>query len=92
MCWETYGPEGSIAVDDPNSSAGSVWPYRKLSLLVPNNRSIVSAIRENYVLFDSDEYRRCCAFVEHAEGFEQGSIEPMEGIPRFPSGFEGIFK
>jgi hypothetical protein len=62
-----------------------------LSLLVPNNRSVVSAIRENYPLFSAEEYRICCEFIEHAEGFERGSLEPLEGIPRFPSGFEEIF-
>lgn len=91
VCWEIYGPEGKIAKSDPNSGAGDIWPYRKLSLLVPNNRGIISAIKENFSLFSAEEYKVCCSFIEHAEGFEQGSIEPINGIPRFPSGFEELF-
>jgi hypothetical protein len=90
-CWATYGPEGHIATANPNSGAGDIWGYRKLSLLVPNNRSIVSAIRNNYELFSSEEYMVCCLFLEHAEGFERAAIEPIEGVPRFPSGFGDMF-
>lgn len=90
-CWSTYGPEGAIAQANPNSGAGDIWPYRKLSLLIPNNKSIVSAITGNFHFFSSDEYKLCCEFVEHASGFEQSCLTPLENIPRFPDGFDGIF-
>lgn len=90
-CWETYGPEGEIAKENPNSGAGEIWPFRKLSLLIPNNRIMMSVIKENSDLFTKKEYKVCCKFIEHAEGFEASSINPIEGVPRFPEGFEEIF-
>lgn len=90
-CWDTYGPESDIAKGNSNSGAGEIWPYRKLSLLVPSNKSIAVAIRENFSFFSTKEYRLCCKFIEHAEGFEKSCLKPLEDVPRFPEGFEGIF-
>jgi len=90
-CWSTYGPESGIAKSNPNSTAGLFWPFRKLSLIVPNNRQIISAIRSNSALFDSDEYRTACDFVEHAEGFERNCTTATENVPRFPVEFAKMF-
>ena len=90
-CWSTYGPESDTAKDNPNSTAGRFWPFRKLSLIVPNNRQIISAIRSNTTLFESDEYRIACRFIEHAEGFERNCTTPTENVPRFPTEFGKMF-
>lgn len=90
-CWSVYGPEGSAAKTNLNSELADIWAYRKLSLLAPNNRSIISAIRSNSGLFSAEEYAVCCLFFEHAEGFERNTIKPIEGVPRFPPGFKEIF-
>jgi hypothetical protein len=56
-CWKTYGPESESASNNSNSTSGLFRPFRKLSLIVPNNRQIISAIRSNQGLFTSAEYR-----------------------------------
>jgi len=90
-CWSTYGPESEIAKRNANSSAGVFWPFRKLALIVPNNRCIISAVQTNATLFDSAEYRIAARFVEHAEGFERNCVVPTEGVPRFPAEFGELF-
>jgi len=90
-CWATYGPESTTAKSNPNSSAGMFWPFRKLSLIVPNNRQIVSAIQSNSMLFNTDEYRIACEFVEHAVGFERNCTTRTENVPRFPVAFGNMF-
>jgi hypothetical protein len=90
-CWATYGPESEAAKRNPNSSLGLFWPFRKLSLIVPNNRRIASAIKSNQPLFGADEYRTACLFIEHAEGFERNCTTPTEDVPRFPVAFGEIF-
>lgn len=89
-CWLTYGPESAEARRNPNSTAGQIWQFRKLSLIVPNNRKAILAIHTNKDYFDSTEYAIACQFVEHAEGFESNCIEHVEGVPRFPTGFTEI--
>jgi len=91
ICWSTYGPESKSAKRNPNSTAGLFWPFRKLSLIVPNNRQIISALRSHWTMFDTAEYRIACAFIEHAEGFERNCTTPTENVPRFPAAFGEMF-
>jgi hypothetical protein len=91
VCWKTYGPEGSVAREKPSIGAATLWMFRKLSLIVPNNRRIIDAIRRNALLFSIGDYTVACEFIEHAEGFERRCIQPTEGIPRFPARFGDIF-
>ena len=91
-CWATYGPESSEAKRNPNSGAGHIWQFRKLSFIVPNNRKVISAIHTNRSLFDAPEYKLACQFVEHAEGFESNCTTPVEGVPRFPTAFGDLFE
>jgi hypothetical protein len=90
-CWATYGPESDEAKRNPNSSAGRIWQFRKLTFIVPNNRKIVKAIHANKHHFNPTEYLQACRFVEHAEGFETRCIKPVEGVPRFPTAFGELF-
>ena len=88
--WETYGPESKVAQKNPISNLWEIWPMRKLSTIVPNNRRIINAIRGNTCLFDSESYKTACLFIEHAEGFERNCYERTEGIPCFPKKFKII--
>ncbi len=90
--WKTYGPESVEAQANPMSNLASVWAYRKLDTIVPNNRRIVEAIRKNSGLFDVQAYESACAFIEHAEGFELNCYERTEAVPRFPQQFEAMVK
>ena len=91
-CWATYGPESGEAKRNPNSGAGHIWQFRKLSFIVPNNRKVISAIHTNRSLFNATEYKLACQFVEHAEGFESNCTNPVEGVPRFLKAFGDLFE
>ena len=90
-CWSTYGPESPEARRNPNSTAGRIWQFRKLSFIVPNNRKVILAIHAHKNYFNSTEYALVCKFVEHAEGFESNCTNRVEGVPRFPTGFSELF-
>ena len=91
VCWATYGPESLAAKANPLSNAAYFWPFRKLSLIVPNNRRIVMAAQTNPQLFSPTDYITACSFIEHAEGFERNCTFPTENVPRFPKDFGGLF-
>jgi len=91
-CWLTYGPESKTARKNPNSTAGLVWQFRKLSFIVPNNRKIILAIHAHKHYFNAKEYVVACKFVEHAEGFEANCTNRVEGVPRFPKKVSRLFE
>jgi len=91
VCWAIYGPDSVTAKSNPLSNVAYFWPFRKLSLIVPNNRRIIKAVQANAKLFSSSEYRTACMFVEHAEGFERNCTSPTENVPRFPAEFKAMF-
>ena len=85
--WETYGPESAEAIANPLSNLARLWPFRKLGTIIPNNRHIINAIRQNKNLFCDEFYEISCKFIEHAEGFERNCYNLSEGIPCFPQQF-----
>jgi hypothetical protein len=88
--WKTYGPESAEAESNPISSLSQLWPLRKLSTIVPNNRKIINVIRKNSTLLEPQPYATCCQFIEHAEGFERNCYGRTEGVPRFPREFAEV--
>jgi hypothetical protein len=90
-CWATHGPESEVARHNPQSSVAAIWPFRKLSLIIPNNRYIISAVGLNVDLLTAAEYEVACRFIEHAEGFERNCMTFLEGVPRFPVEFAEMF-
>ena len=87
-CWSAYGPESSTATDNPIANLHRLWNYRKLSIVVPNNSRIVSALKRHKTLLDKSEYKTAAVFIEHAAGFEKNCYERFDGVPRFPKEFE----
>lgn len=88
--WEQFGPESLTAQNNPVSSAYEVWVLRKLDTIVPNNREIINIIKTNVNLFSLAEYKACCQFIEHAEGFERNCYLRTENVPKFPVPFEEV--
>jgi hypothetical protein len=88
--WATYGPESEAAKKNPYSNIHKMWPFRKLSTVIPNNRKIINAVRKNSQFFDSAQYEIVVSFIEHAEGFEKSAYEKLENVPRFPNAFEEV--
>ena len=87
--WQTYGPESEAAKSNPLSNLYEVWNLRKLDTIVPNNRRIINLIRANEDIIPLEDLPAFVLFIEHAEGFERNCYNRTEGIPRFPSQFEG---
>lgn len=86
--WRKYGPESSVAFDDPCSNMAEYWILRKLDTIVPNNQRIVSLIKLNKNLFSLDFYSLAMDFVEHAKSFEYNCYHRLDQAPRFPVKFE----
>ena len=63
MVWKTYGPESDAAQANPLSNLVHIWSLRKLSTIIPNNRRIVEAIRNNADVFDAEGYKAASAFI-----------------------------
>jgi hypothetical protein len=91
LCWLTYGPESKEAKKNPQSTLAEIWSFRKLSVVIPNNKKISNLLKSHAHFFGLAEYSMCCEFIEHAAGFESNSILPTEGVPRFPKGFSEVF-
>lgn len=89
-CWKTYGPESEVACANPVSNLSSIWVFRKLSTIVPNNGKIVESLKINRKLLSRSEYRIASEFIEHAAGFERNCYERLDGTPRFPVKFEAL--
>lgn len=89
-CWSTYGPESHIAENNPIANLHRIWKFRKLSIVVPNNARIVSAVKRHSALFRKQEYQVAAQFIEHAAGFERNCYERFDGVPKFPSEFEEL--
>lgn len=86
--WLTFGPESSIAIQNPCSNMAEYWVLRKLDSIVPNNKRIVSLILHNKKLFSLDFYSLAMDFVEHAKSFEHNCYKRLDQATRFPVKFE----
>lgn len=90
LAWKTSGPESREATENPLSSMAKIWEFKKINKLVPNNRKIINLLKDNQKYFDGKEYPVCCAFIEHAEGFEANCYVRREGVKRFPQKFNAL--
>ena len=88
--WKTYGPDSEQANNNPLSNLYKIWELRKLSVIIPNNRRIINLIRSHSKYFSIEEYKCCCKFIEHVEGFEANAYSRKEGVPKFPLEFEEV--
>lgn len=86
--WKEYGPESELAQRDPFSNMATYWNLRKLSVIVPNNRKIISIIEANKNLFGIKFYSIAVEFIEHANAFEQNCYDRIDYAKRFPIEFE----
>ena len=86
--WKEYGPESELAQRDPFSNMATYWDLQKLSVIVPNNKKIISIIEANQNLFDIKFYSVAVEFIEHANAFEQNCYDRIDHAKRFPLAFE----
>lgn len=90
-----WGPESERAQDNPQSEqAATTWQLRRLSVIVPNNRSIINLLRTNDALLEHDERPITQRFIEHAEFYEGHCGEPKDAsayLP-FPREFDDLVR
>jgi hypothetical protein len=91
---QRFGPDSPIAKSNPLSSAAALWTYRKLAVIIPNNRKIINAFTQNEALVSYNDWKLFVMFREHAETFEQSTYNRMDddAVPRFPTQFAKILQ
>ncbi|OSI06913.1 hypothetical protein BWD08_10185 [Neisseria animaloris] len=85
------GPKSKTAQRNPNSNLSLQWQYKKLEVIIPNNKKIISIIEKNTSLLSPEELELFYIFKEHALAFERHQYSPIEDYPLFPKEFEEIF-
>lgn len=91
--FDQYGPDSDNADKDPMATELE-WERLCLQKLIPNNRKIESAVIANIDLMTEEEFALFTQFKLHREGFEFNKLSGdfNATVPRFPVGFENIFK
>ena len=91
--FDTFGPFSENA--DSNQMATEIeWKRQSIEKIIPNNRKIEAVISQNEELLEGSEYDLYIQFKSHREGFEFNKLsgDVSSVVPRFPEGFENIFK
>lgn len=91
---EQFGPDSSVAINNPMSSAVDTWNKAKQNTIIPNNRIIVEDFEKNISVLSMEEVEIYKRFKVHADAFEncnKGKIG-REGIPRFPIEFDKMIR
>ena len=88
-----YGPKSNFALNNPASTTHAIWVARKLDTIIPNNKKIAKALKENHDLLPISVRHSARTFVDHAQAFELSQYERLEEYPLFPEEFSNkIFK
>ena len=83
--YSEWGPTSKRAEESPQScQAASIWQLRRLSAIVPGNRSIVAMLRANSHRLAAEEWKLATAFIEHAEFFEGHCGDPKDASAYLP--------
>jgi len=90
MVWLEFGPESDRARENPISNISDYWDLIKLSVIVPNNKRIISLVEAHEDIIEIDEYAICIDFIVHAELFEKSCYTVMENTKRFPIKFTEV--
>lgn len=92
MIHEQFGPTSENAINNPSSSAAFVWNLRKLDTIVPNNKIIISAFKNNTKLLDVELIEAFAKFQAHAQAFESNQYFRVDHYPLFPEEFSELVK
>lgn len=85
--FDKYGPNSTVAVADPMSSAYAIWVARRLDTILPNNRKIVAALDVNAGLVPTDMNMSVLLFRDHTSGYELNAYERLDHYELFPTSF-----
>lgn len=89
---QNVGPDSALAKNNPLTSGADLWIFRKLMMIIPNNRKIINAFMRNEALIPPEDWLIFVKFREHAEAFERSAYERLDDdvVPRFPIEFAKI--
>jgi hypothetical protein len=93
QAWIQYGPLSELAQKNPHSDEiHAVWISERLSIIVPNNRKIVSILNDYRKYFNRKEQAIISKFLSHANSYERWINDkiPYQGVMRFPIEFEQL--
>jgi hypothetical protein len=91
LIWSQFGPECPIARNDPGSNLHTLWGFRNLDTIVPNNTNIVNALTANERLLSTEERDAFLRFKLHAQEFEANQYIRIDNYPCFPTDFGRMF-
>lgn len=88
-----WGPTSRRAQTSPQScESATYWQLRRIGVIIPNNRTIVSLLKANRKFLKADEWNIVAMFVEHVDFFERHCADPADSrsyLP-FPEEFETL--
>lgn len=93
LIFDKYGPHSENA-RNKQMETELMWEKLAIQRLLPNNRSIESAIEQNQELLQTNELKLFIEFKLHKEGFEYNKIsgDVNSVVPTFPNGLENIYQ
>lgn len=93
--WVHCGPSSNLARTEPNNDAAyAVWVSERLSVIVPNNRTIARLLLKHRGLFHANGQAIIAQFLMHTRSYEQWveDIIPYSAVKRFPIGFDEFIR
>lgn len=89
--FNAFGPKSAAAREKPASNLADTWDALRLSVLLPNNSRISSAIKLNRSLLPKKLNTLIADFESHRLAFEEHVLRPVEDYPTFPEDFAKEF-
>jgi hypothetical protein len=90
--FEMYGPNIDQA-NNPESGAAEQWKRKMLTIIIPNNRKVLSIVDANRHLLSDEEKTTKEKFRQHIDDLEAFHIEEVrQDSSRFPVEMADIFK
>ena len=92
--FDSYGPESSIAYEDPASDAVEMWHREIIHSLIPNNRKTLDLLEKNRDLLTEIEQNAVAKFRVHVDAFEARHLfnEIVASNPTFPTEINEVAK
>lgn len=88
----SFGPKSAAAIESPESNAFLIWELRRLTTILPNNRSILRLIDSHTMLIPQHGRQVIEEFRAHALAYEHHVLGRLDSYPLFPTAFAKLFQ
>jgi hypothetical protein len=95
VAWEEYGPLSERAQKQPhNDRYAETWRYKRLTVIVPNNRKMAALLNRHYAVFEITRHSAISKFLEHVNSYECWVNEEDEYgvVVGYPQAFDEFLK